>query len=56
MTKSTKTISPLRQRMLDDMAMRKLNHRTQDCYIRAVLKLSAHLKRSPATAELTARS
>jgi integrase/recombinase XerD len=50
MQQSNKTISPLRQRMLDDMAMRKLNHRTQDCYIRAVLKLSLHLKHSPATA------
>ena len=33
--------------MLDDMAMRKLNHRTQQCYIRAVVKLTNHLKRSP---------
>jgi integrase/recombinase XerD len=50
MTKSNKSISPLRQRMLDDLAMRKLNHRTQQCYIRAVVKLTRYLKRSPDTA------
>ena len=50
MTKSNKPISPLRQRMLDDMAMRKLNHRTQECYIRAVVKLCHYLKRPPDTA------
>jgi site-specific recombinase XerD len=50
MTKSSKSISPLRKRMLDDMAMRKLNHRTQDTYIRAVVKFSHYLKRSPDTA------
>jgi integrase/recombinase XerD len=36
--------------MLDDLAMRKLNHRTQQCYIRAVVKLTRYLKRSPDTA------
>ncbi len=50
MLKSTKPISPLRQRMLDDMAMRKLNYRTQQCYIRAVVKLNEYLKRPPHTA------
>ena len=30
MTPSTQAISPLRQRMLDDMRMRKLQPRTQD--------------------------
>lgn len=50
MTKSNKPISPLRQRMLDDMAMRKLNHRTQECYIRAVVRLCRYLKRPPDTA------
>ena len=29
MTSSTQTISPLRQRMLDDMRMRKLSPKTQ---------------------------
>ena len=42
--------TPLRQRMLDDMRMRKLEPKTQEAYIRAVRKLAAHLKRSPETA------
>jgi len=50
MTQSNKSISPLRQRMLDDMAMRKLHPATQATYLRAVIKLSQFLKRSPATA------
>lgn len=41
------TPSPLRQRMLEDMRMRKLEPRTQEAYIRAVRKLAAHLKHSP---------
>jgi integrase/recombinase XerD len=47
MIPSTQTISPLRQRMLDDMRMRKrkLEPRTQEAYIRAVRKLAAYLKR-----------
>ena len=47
MTPSTQAISPLRQRMLDDMRMRKLQPRTQDAYIRAVCNLAAYLKCSP---------
>ena len=43
-------ISPLRQRMLDDMTMRKLSPKTQSAYIRAVRKLTQFLGRSPATA------
>ena len=31
-----KAISPLRQRMLEDMALRKLSPQTQSAYIRAV--------------------
>ena len=50
MTESTKPISPLRQRMLEDMAMRKLNPRTQEDYIRSVVKFTRYLKRSPDTA------
>ena len=50
MTKSTKPIRRLRQRMLDDMAMRKLNPKTQKDYIRAVVKFAHYLKRSPHTA------
>lgn len=43
-------VTPLRQRMLDDMRMRKLEPRTQEGYVRAVRKLAAFLKRSPDTA------
>jgi len=50
MTHSTKLISPLRQRMIDDMALRKLNPKTQTAYIRAVEKLTRFLGRSPDTA------
>jgi len=50
MTHSTPTISPLRQRMIDDMALRKLNPRTQQAYIRSVIKLAQFLGRSPHTA------
>jgi site-specific recombinase XerD len=50
MTKSNKSISPLRQRMLDDMTMRKLNPGTQATYLRAVIKLNQFLNHSPATA------
>jgi len=50
MTQSNKTNSPLRQRMLDDMAMRKLHPATQATYLRAVIRLNQFLKRSPATA------
>jgi len=50
MTHSTQTISPLRQRMIDDMSLRKLNPLTQQAYLRAVIKLSRFLVRSPDTA------
>jgi len=50
MTSLTPTVSPLRQRMIDDMRMRKLNGRTQIGYIRAVRRFAAYLKRSPDTA------
>jgi len=50
MTSSTQAISPLRQRMLDDMRMRKLGDRTQTAYVRAVRRLAAFLHRSPDTA------
>ena len=44
---TTPTGSPLRQRMIEDMHMRRLAPRTQESYIRAVVKLAAFLKRSP---------
>ena len=50
MTESNKPISPLRQRMIDDMRMRKLSPKTQIAYIRSVKKLAQFLGRSPATA------
>ena len=50
MTSSTHTISSLRQRMLDDMRMRKLSSKTQASYIRIVKRFSAFLGRSPDTA------
>src|SRR4030095_2519450 len=36
----TKPISPLRQRMIDDMTMRNLSPSTQETYIRAVAQFS----------------
>jgi len=47
---SDKPISPLRQRMLDDMNMRRFVPDTQREYIRAVKKLASFLGRSPDTA------
>ncbi|MBV8920630.1 MAG: phage integrase N-terminal SAM-like domain-containing protein [Bradyrhizobium sp.] len=47
---SEKPISPLRQRMLDDMSLRRFTPDTQRDYIRAVKKLTAFLGRSPDTA------
>ena len=46
----TKAVSPLRQRMIDDMRMRKLSDKTQIAYIRAVRRLARFLGRSPDTA------
>jgi integrase/recombinase XerD len=43
----TPTVSPLRQRMIEDMRMRKLAPKTQTTYIRAVRKLSDFLGHSP---------
>ena len=50
MTHATQTISPLRQRMIEDMSLRKLNPKTQTTYIRAVKNLAGFLDRSPRTA------
>ncbi|KAI5915701.1 site-specific integrase [Thauera sp. 2A1] len=52
MTSSTQTISPLRQRMIDDMRMRKLCDKTQSAYIRAVRQFTAYLGRPPDTATI----
>lgn len=50
MAKSNKSVSPLRQRMIDDLTLRKLNEKTQVQYIRAVVRLTRYLGRSPDTA------
>jgi site-specific recombinase XerD len=50
MTPSSEAISPLRQRMTEDMRMRKLELKTRAAYLRAVKKLADFLKRSPDTA------
>ena len=47
---STRAISPLRQRMIEDMGMRKMRDRTQEAYIRGVRRLARFLGRSPDTA------
>jgi len=48
---SSKSVSPLRQRMIEDMTLRKLGPSTQTGYIRAVVKFTRYLGRSPDTAE-----
>jgi len=50
MTQNTKTISPLRQRMTEDMVLRKLSPKTQAAYIRAVKNFTRFIHRSPDTA------
>jgi len=44
------SISPLRQRMIEDMRMRKLGDRTQEGYLRAVRYFTKYLGRTPDTA------
>src|SRR6266700_4512929 len=43
-------ISPLRQRMIEDMSLRHFGEKTQKDYIRAVKNLTIFLQRSPDTA------
>lgn len=50
METSTQPVSPLRQRMLEDMRMRKLAPKTQQSYIRVVSRFAKYLGRSPGTA------
>ncbi|MCP4979482.1 MAG: site-specific integrase, partial [Gammaproteobacteria bacterium] len=50
MTQPNQPISPLRQRMIEDMTMRKLAAKTQASYICAVKKLADYLGHSPHTA------
>ena len=51
-TSSSQTISPLRQRMLEDLRMRKLNPKTQSQYLRAVRQFACFLGRPPDTASV----
>ena len=47
---STDTVSPLRQRMIEDMNARKLCAGTQRGHVRSCKRFAAFLKRSPGTA------
>ena len=47
---STDAISPLRQRMIEDMSARKLNPHTQRSHISSCKRFAAYVKRSPGTA------
>ena len=40
-------MTPLRQRMIDDMRLAGFAKRTQDVYIQAIRRLAAHYMRSP---------
>lgn len=51
MSQSTKPISPLRRRMLEDMALRKMAPNTQRNYIQYVVRFTRFLGRSPDTAD-----
>ena len=50
MNTTTQGISPLRQRMIEEMCMRQLAPKTREAYIRAVLHFTRYLRRSPDTA------
>jgi site-specific recombinase XerD len=50
MDSTTPVVTPLRQRMLDDMRMRKLEPKTQTSYVRAVRRLARFLERAPDSA------
>jgi integrase len=50
MNQTLQAISPLRQRMIDDMRMRQLSPRTQANYLRIVREFSRYHGRSPDTA------
>ena len=47
---NTDAISPLRQRMIDDMTARRLSEKAQKAYVRHVRTFAALLGRSPDTA------
>ena len=41
-------MTPLQQRMIEDLQLRGLSERTQEIYVRAVRQLAAHYYKSPA--------
>jgi integrase/recombinase XerD len=45
-------MTPLRQRMLQDLQMRNLSPHTQEAYVRAVAKLAAYYNTPPDRLEL----
>jgi integrase/recombinase XerD len=47
MTQNNKPISPLRQRMIGDMRLRKLSPKTQRGYVRTLVNFTRFLERSP---------
>ena len=47
MGNSSSSISPLRQRMIDDMTMHQLGAKTQSTYLRHVVELNNYLGHSP---------
>jgi len=47
MTHSNQSTSPLHQRMIDDMTLRKLSPKTQASYLRSVLRFARFFSRSP---------
>ena len=49
----TNTVSPLRQRMMEDMAARKLDPHTQRSHIYSCKRFTTWLERSPDTATAT---
>ena len=47
MTSTIKPITPLRQRMIDDMRIRNLADNTQSAYLQQVIAYAEHFHRSP---------
>lgn len=52
MNVATPTVSPLRQRMIDDMTLRKFSPKTQAAYIRAVINFTRFFGRAPDLADM----
>jgi hypothetical protein len=56
MTQLNEAASRLRQRMIDDMNMRKLSPKTQIGYIRAVAKLAGYIRGVTAISDSISRA